>query len=129
MVGVQDLDVADRLDVTSADNARALLAHDHALGAVAVHLDGDFLDVQDDVGDIFANAGNRRELVQHAVDLDSRHGRALKRRQEDATQRVAERQAKATLERLSRRGSPCACGIGRGTMSSLFGLISSCQFF
>jgi hypothetical protein len=29
----------------------------------------DFLDVQHDVGDVFAHAGNRRELVQHAVDL------------------------------------------------------------
>ena len=37
VVGVEDLDVADRLDVAGQHGARALLAHDHALGAVAFH--------------------------------------------------------------------------------------------
>src|SRR5690606_1280960 len=35
-----------------------------------------------------------------AVDLDSRYGSATQRRQKHATQRVAEGEAKATLERL-----------------------------
>jgi hypothetical protein len=98
--------------------ARALLAHDHALGTLAFHLDGDFLDVQDDVGDVLAHAGDRGELVQHAVDLDGGHGRATQRREKHAAQRVAERQAEAALERLatttwswsssSRRTRPCS---------------------
>jgi hypothetical protein len=41
----------------------------HALGALALHADGDLLDVQHDVGDVLAHARDRRELVQHAVDL------------------------------------------------------------
>ena len=100
VVGVEDLDVANRLDVAGGDDARALLAHDHALGAVAVHLDGDFLDVQHDVGHVFAHAGDRGELVQHAVDLHRGDGGAAQRRQQHAAQRVAERQAEAALERL-----------------------------
>ncbi len=112
MVGVQDLDVADRLDVTGGNDARTLLADNHALGIVAVHLDGDFLDVQDDVGDIFANARDRRELVQNAVDLDSRDGCTTKRRQENATQSVTQRQTEATLERLGNEGRLGAAGGG-----------------
>ena len=44
--------------------------------------------------------GNRRELVQHAVDLDRRDRRALNRRQQHAPQRVADRRAESALERL-----------------------------
>ena len=127
VVGVEDLDVADRLDVAGRDDARALLAHDHALRAVAFHLDGDFLDVQHDVGHVLAHAGDRGEFVQHAVDLHGGDGRALQRRQQHAAQRVAERQAEAALERLGdQRGQRLA---PFDENSSLFGLISSCQFF
>ncbi len=100
VVGIEDLDVADRLDVTSHDGAGALLAHDHALGAVAFHADGDFLDVEHDVGHVLAHAGDRGEFMQHAVDLHRGDGRAAQRRQQHATQRVAEREAEAALERL-----------------------------
>ena len=84
----------------ASDGARTLLAHDHALGAVAFHLDGDFLDVEHDVGDVLAHAGDRGEFMQHAVDLHGGHGGAAQRRQQHAAQRVAERQAEAALERL-----------------------------
>ena len=42
--------------------------------------------------------------MQHALDLDRGDGRALKRRQQHAAQRVAERQAEAALERFGRDG-------------------------
>ena len=51
--------------------------------------------VLDDVGD-------RRELVERAVDLDGRDGRALERREQHAAERVADRDAEAALERLAR---------------------------
>jgi len=38
--------------------------------------------------------------MQHAVDLDGGDGTAAQRRQQNATQRVAERQAEAPLQRL-----------------------------
>src|SRR5262245_1812322 len=58
-VGVEDDDVTHGLNVASGDRARALLLHDHALGAVALHLDGDVLDVEHDVSDVLAHARNR----------------------------------------------------------------------
>jgi hypothetical protein len=44
-------------------------AVDH-LGSVAAQLEGDLLQVEDDVGGVFHHAGDRLELVQHAFDLD-----------------------------------------------------------
>jgi hypothetical protein len=52
------------------------------------------------LGDVLLDAGDRRELVQDAVDPDARDGRAGDARQERATQGVAEGVAEAGLERL-----------------------------
>jgi hypothetical protein len=66
--------------------------------------------------------------MQHAVDLHRCHGSALQRGQQDAAQRVAEGQAETALERLGDQGRKTV-GSLPGENSSLFGLISSCQFF
>jgi hypothetical protein len=50
------------------------------------------------------------------------------RRQQHATQRVAERQAEAALQRLGDQRRH-ALAVIPGATSSLFGLIRSCQFF
>src|SRR6478752_2910034 len=97
-IWIEHHDVADGLDVTGGDDARALLLHDHALGAFALHLDRDVLDVEHDVGDVLANARNRGELVQHAVNMYRLHRGALQRGQQDAAQRVAKGLAKTALE-------------------------------
>ena len=65
-----------------------------------MHLEGNLLEVQDDVRRVFDDAGNRRELVQHAVDLDGRDRRAFNRRQQHAPQRVANRRPESAFERL-----------------------------
>src|SRR5204862_237622 len=49
-VGIEHHDVADGLDVTGGDDTRTGLLDDHALGAFALHLDRDVLDVEHDVG-------------------------------------------------------------------------------
>src|SRR5690606_35848895 len=67
---------------------------------LSVHAQGQLLDVQNDVDDILANAFQRRELVNNAVDLNGRDRRALKRRQQNATKRVAERHTETALERF-----------------------------
>src|ERR1700724_3493551 len=103
-VRIEHHDIADGLDVAGGDDARALLLHDHALGAFALHLDRDVLDVEHDVGDVLANAGDRGEFVQHAVDVHRLHRSALQRGQQDAAQRVAERLAEAALERFGDQG-------------------------
>ena len=58
------------------------------------------LHVEHDVGDVLADALDRRELVLHALDADRGRGRALQRRQQHAAHAVAERVAEAALERL-----------------------------
>ena len=42
-------------------------------------LEGDFLDVENNIGDILAHAGNRRKLMQDAINLNACHGCALQR--------------------------------------------------
>ena len=88
--GLRIDDIADGLDVAGGDHRRALLLDHHALRAIALHLDGDVLDVEHDVGHVLAHAGDRRELVQDAVDMDRGNRRALQRRQQNAPQRIAE---------------------------------------
>ena len=107
-------DVADGRDVARGHDAGTVLLHHHALGAFALHLDGDVLDVEDDVGHVLAHARDRREFVQHAVDMHRLHRRALQRRQQNPPQRVAERQAEAALERLGdQRRLAARVGTGR----------------
>ncbi len=95
--------VADGLNVTGSDRARPLLLHDHPLGTFALHLDGDVLDVEHHVGDVLAHAGDRGELVQHAVDVHRLHRRALERGEQNAAQRIAERDAESPFEGLGNR--------------------------
>ena len=67
--------------------------------------------------------------MQHAVDMDRLHRRALQRRQQDAAQRVTERLAEAALERLGDQRSQSGSRRCPAVTCSLFGRISSCQFF
>src|SRR5262249_56647762 len=60
-IGVEHDDVAHGLNIAGGDRARSLLLHYHALGTVALHLDGDVLDVEHDVGHVLAPAWNRGE--------------------------------------------------------------------
>ena len=79
----------------------ALLREPHLdLGRLAVEAADQALEVEDDVGDVLADARERRELVRDALDLDRGHGGALERREQHAAQRVAERVAEAAVERL-----------------------------
>ena len=52
------------------------------------------------VGDVLAHAGNRGELVQHAIDVYRLHRGALERGEQNAPQRIAERDAESPFERL-----------------------------
>ena len=70
------------------------------LGRVGVHLERDLLQVEDDVGRVLDHARDRRELVQHAVDLDRRDRRPFDRGEQHAPQRVTDRRPEPALERL-----------------------------
>jgi hypothetical protein len=74
------------------------------LRAFAFHAQRDLLDVEDDVGHVLAHAGERREFVQHVLDLDRGDRGALQRGEQHAAQRVAQRQAEAALQRFGDEG-------------------------
>ncbi len=77
---VHDLDIAGHRNIAGLHFGRAGRGKLQPLGAFAFHLERDLLDVEDDVGDIFAHAGQRREFVQDILDLDRGDSGALERR-------------------------------------------------
>src|SRR5438067_742553 len=98
---IQDLELGRRLDVRRLDDAGAALRDVHLdLRRVAVQEADEALEVEDDVGDVLADALERRELVRDPLDLDRGDRGALQRREQHATQRVAERVTEAAVERL-----------------------------
>ena len=98
---IEDLDVGIRRDVGRGHVARAADDREveHAR-LVAVELDRQALEVEHQRDRVFDHPGDRRELVQHAVDLHVGDGSARNRAEQNAAQRVAERDAEAALERF-----------------------------
>ena len=99
-IGVHHLDVAGGGDHSRGHLGRPAGGELEALRPLALHAERDLLHVEDDIGDILADTREARELMKHVLDLDRRDGGALQRGQQHTAQRVAERQAEATLERL-----------------------------
>src|ERR1035437_1278098 len=99
-VRVVHLDTCRRRDVRGGNRTRALLAQVHHDRLVVLAGDDQTLDVQDDLGDVFLDTGDRRELMQHAVDTQARHGRTGDAREQSATKGVAEGVAEAGFEGL-----------------------------
>jgi len=100
VLGIDDLDVVVGLDVGGRDRALAALGELQQHVVAVVELQHDTLQVQEDVDDVLLHAVERRVLVQHAGDADLGRRVAGHRGQQDAAQRVAQRVAVATLERL-----------------------------
>jgi hypothetical protein len=69
--GVVNLDAGRRLNVSSSRNARTLLAQVQHNGLVELAGDNKTLDVEDDLGDVFLNTVDGRELVQNTVDANA----------------------------------------------------------
>ena len=98
-VRVEHVDVSRALDVTGRDDGGAAHVDAQVDGLIRLRRQHDVLEVQDDVGDVFGDARDRVELVERLVEADRRDRRAGNRRQEGATERVAERVAETGLER------------------------------
>src|SRR6266404_7701108 len=98
--GVHYVDVVTGLDRAGANLAGAVCAQAHAFRLFPVHPQIDALDVEHNVGDVFEHTRDRRELVEHALDLHRGEGRTLQGGQEHTAQGVAEGQPEAALERL-----------------------------
>src|SRR5438034_1238758 len=72
------------------------------LAGVGVHATDDALEVQDDVGHVLLDAGDRRELVRDPLDAHAGDRGARERGQQHPPQRVAEGVAEAAVERFDR---------------------------
>jgi hypothetical protein len=97
---LQDLDRGVALDVGRGDLPLALDVQRQQLLVGRVHLDRDLLQVENDVGHVLHDARQRRELVEHSLDLDCGDRRALDRREQHAPQGVTHGGAEAPLEGL-----------------------------
>ena len=93
------------LDVSRGHCAGALRRERQLCGVLAVQRQGDTFQVQQDFDDVFLHALNGRVLVLDTVDLDFGDGATGHRRQQNATQRIAQRVTKASLEGL--KGNRC----------------------
>src|ERR1700730_1035800 len=96
-------------DLGRSDWSGMLEVQIDGLGQVGVELNGDLLQVTNDVRGVFYYAGDRGEFVQYPFDLDGGDGRALDGAQQRATQRVAHCRAPTALKRL-RGKSPVLFG-------------------
>ena len=105
MIRIKDLHISRLLNVAGANNARAFLFQRQALWAFGVHYKSDFLDVHNHVGHVFTHTSNRRELMQHAINLNGCYSGTLKRRKKNAAQRVAQRGAKSAFQRFGNNSS------------------------
>ena len=96
----------------------------HGLDAVAHDLEGNLLQVEDDIGGVFDHARDRAEFVLHAFDPHRRDGRAFNRAQQHAAQAVADGGAEPALKRLGRKHAiPFRKGLGIGDQT--FGFLKA----
>ena len=100
MVAIDDFDIVIQLNIGSGNYARALLSQSQGHFVTAVQLDSQTFQVEQDLDDIFLHTFDRGVLMEYAIDLGLDYCTARHGGQQDATQRVAQGMAKATLERL-----------------------------
>jgi hypothetical protein len=115
-VRVQDLDVSVMDDVRRLGLGRALYLESYLFGLTPLDVEGDALDIQDDVGHILDNTWDCGELVQDALDAQGRDGRAVDGGQQDPPQGVSDRDTVPALKRL--RPEP-AVFLGQGVVIAL----------
>ena len=100
LIGIEDLDLAVRLDIAGCDFALAGCVNEDGLCALAMQSRDDLLYIQNDLRHVFLDAGNRGELVLHTRDLDRGRGCAGQGGKKNPAQRVAEGGAVTSFQRL-----------------------------
>ena len=98
MVRIHNLDARRFGNHAGGHGRRAFCGKTQALRRIVIDADSHALKVQNKVGHVLANTRDRRELVNHALNLDGRDGRTLKRGEQNTAERVTDGHAKATLE-------------------------------
>ena len=99
-VAVQHFDVGIGFDLPAQNFAGRVGFEAHGAHALAHHLEGNLLQVEDDIGGVFDHAGNGAEFVRHAFDPHGGDGRAFNRAQQHAPQARADGGSESALERL-----------------------------
>ena len=102
MFGVENLNVVGEVEVAGGDDAFAVLAEHDGDFVAAFELEDDALEVEEDVHDVFEDAVDLGVFVNDARNLRFRGSVADHRREENATERIAERVAVAAFERFER---------------------------
>ena len=95
-----DLNTGRCRDVTSGDNARALLAQVRNNWFVVLRGNGKLLHVENDLGDVLLDTLNGRELVQNTLDAHAGYSGTRDGRKQSTAKRVTDRVAKTWLKRL-----------------------------
>ena len=97
---IDDLHLIIGLDVAGSHFALTGCVNINGLHTVAVHFRNNSLDVQNDLGNVFLDAGDRRKLVLNACDLDRGRSRSGQRGQENPSQGVAQGHTVASFQRF-----------------------------
>src|SRR5207253_9237845 len=84
VLGIQNLHRLIGNDVGGADDAALMTVDADGLGVLAGILDDQALDIEDNVGDIFNDAGNGGDFMLNALDLHARDGAPFEAGQEHA---------------------------------------------
>ncbi len=101
-VVVEDLDIAIGFDHARGHNASGIRTQVQRLRPLAVQLEGNLLQIEDDVRRVLNDTRDGLELVQHAFDANGGDGSAFDRRKQGATKRIADGRTEAALKRLRR---------------------------
>ena len=110
LVGVDDFDGLIALDVAGGNRAFLVDGEEQGVGFPVVRLQQHFFEVQDNVGDVFDNAGHGAEFMRCAVDADGRDRGAFERAEQHAAQRVADGLAVTGFKRLGNELGICGRG-------------------
>ena len=97
-VGVDDLHLVVDADIAGLDFAGADGVDHDDFGKVGIQFGGEQLDVEDQLGDVFLDAGNGRELMLHALYANAGGGHARQGIEKHPAQGVAQRLTKTTLQ-------------------------------
>ena len=101
VLGVNKLKLSGNVKVAAGNGGRSLYVDARGSRLARAHrAEHETLNVEDDVRYVLIHTGDRGELVLNAIDLNCLNRSALERREQHATERVAQRVTVTALERL-----------------------------
>ena len=99
-IGVDELKLVVGNDVPGSHFSGALYIEYNGLRLLGIQLGGQGLEVQDDFAHVLGHAGDGGELMLDAFDLDAGNSYARQAAEQHTAQGIAQRVAKAALQRL-----------------------------